>query len=389
MTTPRFPYIVKFAFALISVTILVYWLIVLEDILVPLFIAVILAMALFPIANWLEKIGLGRVWAVGITLILFMMFSVGIIWLASNQISSFSEMFPKLEERFRHLFLQAQRWTEDTFHIGRRAQNAKLRQYGTGMLNSGGYVFTTAISMTGNMLGNLALTHIYMFFFLYYRDFFRLFFYKAFRSTRKYTIDTVLTKIYEVVHGYLRGLITVTMIVGTLNTFGLILLGIDYAVFFGFLAATLLIIPFVGIWIGAILPIIVALVTKDSPMYAVGVAGVFAFVQFLEGNFITPQVVGSKISINGLVAIIALILGSALWGIAGMALSLPMVAIIKVVFDSVPELKPFGFLLGEPDHSRFLKEKKKKMQDFVPELVESITETTEDVKSLVTGKKRK
>jgi hypothetical protein len=99
--------------------------------------------------------------------------------------------------------------------------------------------------------------------------------------------------------------------------------------------------------------------------------------------------VGSKISINGLVAIIALILGSALWGIAGMALSLPMVAIIKVVFDSVPELKPFGFLLGEPDHSRFLKEKKKKMQDFVPELVESIAETTEDVKSLVTGKKRK
>jgi predicted PurR-regulated permease PerM len=140
MTTPKFPYIVKFAFALISVTLLVYWLTVLEDILVPLFIAVILAMALFPIAHWLEKIGLGRVWAVGLTLIIFMMFSVGIIWLASSQIASFSEMIPKLEERFTHLFLQAQRWTEDTFHVGRRTQNAKLRQYGTGILSSGGYV---------------------------------------------------------------------------------------------------------------------------------------------------------------------------------------------------------------------------------------------------------
>ena len=190
-------------------------------------------------------------------------------------------------------------------------------------------------------------------------------------------------------HSYLKGLITVTIIVGSLNTLGLLALGIDYAIFFGFLAAALLIIPFVGILIGSILPIIMALITKDSPMYAVGVAGVFIFVQFLEGNFITPQVVGSKISINGLVAIIALLLGSALWGIAGMALSLPTVAILKVIFDSVPDLKPFGFLLGEPDHNRIMKEKKKRMLEFVPELVETITETTEDVKSLVKGRKKK
>ena len=132
---------------------------------------------------------------------------------------------------------------------------------------------------------------------------------------------SILTKIYEVVHSYLTGLVTVTLIVGTLNTIGLLVLGIDYAVFFGFLAAALLVIPFIGILIGSILPIIIALITKDSPMYAVGVAGVFVFVQFLEGNFITPQIVGSKVSINGLVAIIALLLGSALWGLAGMALS--------------------------------------------------------------------
>ena len=89
-------------------------------------------------------------------------------------------------------------------------------------------------------------------------------------------------------------------------------------------------------------------------MYAVGVAGVFIFVQFLEGNFITPQIVGSKISINGLVAIIALLLGSALWGISGMALSLPTIAILKVIFDNVEGLKPYGYVLGEPDHELIL-----------------------------------
>jgi predicted PurR-regulated permease PerM len=216
-----------------------------------------------------------------------------------------------------------------------------------------------------------------------------MFFYKVFHRISRKRIDAVLTKIYEVVHSYLTGLVTVTIIVGSLNTIGLLVLGIDYAVFFGFLAAALLVIPFIGILIGSILPIIIALITKDSPMYAVGVAGVFMSVQFLEGNFITPQVVGSKISINGLIAIIALLLGSALWGIAGMALSLPTIAILKVVFDAVPDLKPFGYILGEPDHDRLRQEKKRDMQNFVPDLVESIVETTEDVKSLVSGKKRK
>ncbi len=389
MKNAQFPFIAKFAFALISVTVLVYWLMVLQDILVPVFIAVILSMAIFPVANWLEKRGLGRIFAVTLTLLLFIIIAIFIIWLASNQIANFSEMFPQLELKFTAWFNQIQRWAEQVFHIGKKTQIARLRQYGTGMLSTGGMVFTTALSTTGNVLGMLSLIPIYMFFFLYYRDFFKMFFYKVFKNINRKKIDAVLNRIYEVVHSYLTGLVTVTLIVGTLNTIGLLILGIDYAVFFGFLAAALLVIPFVGILIGSILPIIVALITKDSPMYAVGVAGVFVFVQFLEGNFITPQVVGSKVSINGLVSIIALLLGSALWGISGMALSLPTIAILKVIFDSVPELQPFGYILGEPDHDKLKLERKRDIRNIVPDLVESIVETTEDVRSIVSGKKRR
>lgn len=383
------PFIAKFAFALIAVTILVYWLMVLHDILVPLFIAVILSMSIFPVANWLENKGLGRVWAVTLTLILFTIIAGSIIWLASTQISSFGEMLPQLQIKFLDWGNKIQLWAENTFHIARKAQIAKLRQYGNGILSSGGTVFTTALSTTGNVLGNMLLIPIYMFFLLYYRDFFKMFFYKLFEKTSRTKIDAVLTKIYAAVHSYLTGLVTVTLIVGTLNTIGLLALGIDYAVFFGFLAAALLVIPFIGILMGSILPIIVALITKDSPMYAVGTAGVFLFVQFLEGNFITPQIVGSKISINGMVAIIALLLGSALWGISGMALSLPTIAILKVIFDNVDELKPYGYLMGEPDHDKLLELKKRKMKDFVPDLMDSIVETTEDVRAIVKGKRRK
>lgn len=383
------PFIARFTFALMAVTILVYWLMVLQDILVPFFISIILSMSIFPIANWLENKGLGRVWAVTVTLILFSVMAGVIVWLASTQIANFGEMLPQLQAKFSIWGNKIQSWAENIFHVGKKAQIVKLRQYGTGMLSSGGSIFSTALATTGNVLGNMLLIPIYMFFLLYYRDFFKMFFYKLFSGISRQKIDTVLSKIYRAVHGYLTGLVTVTLIVGTLNTIGLLILGIDYAVFFGFLAAALLVIPFIGILIGSILPIIIALITKDSPMYAVGVAGVFVFVQFLEGNFITPQIVGSKISINGMVAIIALLLGSALWGISGMALSLPTIAILKVVFDNVPDLQPYGYLMGEPDHDRLLELKKRKMKDFVPDLVGSIVETTEDVRAIVNGKKRK
>ncbi|HEY1054431.1 MAG TPA: AI-2E family transporter, partial [Emticicia sp.] len=232
----------------------------------------------------------------------------------------------------------------------------------------------SALTTTSNMLGNLSIMPVYMFFLLLYRDFFREFFYKVFKSVDKEQVDLVLGKIYDVIHSYLSGVIIVTIIVGTLNTISLLLLGIDYAIFFGFLASVLLIIPYIGILIGSLLPIVIALVTKDSPMYAVGVAASFFAIQMLEGNFITPNIVGSKISINPLAAILGLLMGAILWGLAGMALCLPCIAIIKVIFDSVPTLQPYGFLMGEPAISRDnTEEKREKARKIEKEIVDTIT----------------
>jgi len=106
-------------------------------------------------------------------------------------------------------------------------------------------------------------------------------------------------------------------------------------------------IPYVGITIGATLPTLLALVTKDSIWYAVGVIGVHGFVQFLEGNFITPKVTGSRISINALAAVVALLLAGKIWGIAGMILAVPAVGILKIVLNYSPTLKPLVVLLGD------------------------------------------
>ena len=142
-----------------------------------------------------------------------------------------------------------------------------------------------------------------------------------------------MSRIYEVVKDYLAGLVLVILVIGTLMTVGLLILGVDYAVFFGFFGACLVLIPYFGISLGSLLPAAYTLVTQDNPLKALGVIGVFLFVQMIEGNFITPYIVGSKVSINPLAAIVVLILWENIWGLPGLILALPMTAIIKSCFS--------------------------------------------------------
>lgn len=206
------------------------------------------------------------------------------------------------------------------------------------------------IGASGSILGDLVLIPIYMFFFLFYRSFFQSFLLKVFSNDNKNTsVKMIIQKLYKVQKSYLSGLFTVMGIVGVLNSIGLLILGIENAFFYGFLASLLLLIPYIGIIIGSLIPAVIALVTKDSAWYAVGVIVLFGFIQFLEGNFITPKITGSKVSINALVAIVSIIAFSMLWGTSGMILALPIVASLKILFDNIAGLEPYGFILGEPD----------------------------------------
>ena len=150
-----------------------------------------------------------------------------------------------------------------------------------------------------------------------------------------------------VVRGYISGLAIVVFIAGVLNSIGLLILGIDHAIFFGFLSGCLTIIPYVGIAIGATLPAILALITKDSMWYAVGVVGVHGFVQFLEGNFITPKITGSRISINAMAAILALLIGGKIWSIPGMILAVPTIGIVKILLSYSKSFKPLASLMDD------------------------------------------
>ena len=346
------PSYAKIALVLLSLVIVVYGLHALEGILIPLVFAILFSVLLFPLVQRLENWRVPRIPAVLICLVLALALLTGLFYAVSVQISSFTEVVPQFVKRGNEYINSIRTFADERLNIDRQRQIAEIRKYFNQALAEGGTILTSTLLATTSILTNLFLVLLFAFFFLIYRDFFRSFFYKAFKDVHRTKIDRVMSGIYQVVKDYLAGLVLVIFIIGTLMTVGLLILGVDYAVFFGFFGACLVLIPYFGISLGSLLPAAYTLVTQDNPLKALGVVGVFLFVQALEGNFITPYIVGSKVSINPLAAIIVLILWENIWGLPGLVLALPLTAILKVVFDSVDALRPYGFVIGEAEKPR-------------------------------------
>jgi predicted PurR-regulated permease PerM len=137
------------------------------------------------------------------------------------------------------------------------------------------------------------------------------------------------------------------VIVAALFSGGLMLLGIEYAIILGVIGALLNLIPYLGAIMGAVLPMIIAIITKPSPWSAVLVLALYIVVQFIDNNYIVPKIVASKVKISILASITAVFAFGMLWGIPGMFLAIPITGIVKHIFDNVENLKPWGFLLGD------------------------------------------
>ncbi len=346
------PTYAKIAFVLISLVIIVYGLHALEGLLIPLVFAILFSVLLFPLVQRLENWRVPRILAILLCLVLALALLTGLFYAVSVQISSFAEVVPQFVKRGNEYINSIRTFADERLNIDRQRQIAEIRKYFNQALAEGGTILTSTLLATTSILTNLFLVLLFAFFFLLYRDFFRSFFYKTFKDVHRTKIDRVMAGIYQVVKDYLAGLVLVIIIIGTLMTVGLLILGVDYAIFFGFFGACLVLIPYFGISLGSVLPAAYTLVTQDNPLKALGVIGVFLFVQALEGNFITPYIVGSKVSINPLAAIIVLILWENIWGLPGLVLALPLTAILKVIFDSVDALKPYGFVIGEAEKPR-------------------------------------
>ncbi len=353
------PGYVKYFIILSSIVLTVYVLILGQSILSPMLAAFIVALLLRPLSSTIERIKIHRGISSLLSIIIVIAAIGGLSYFFSTQVNRMVNDLTSIGQRFNEVIDSIYQWMERTFGIEQQAQTQYLKDSLNSFLENSTSTVTATVSATAGFFTGFFLFLLALFFILYYRRFFVAFLYKIFPQKEHCVLGPTIFKIEIVVRSYILGLLSVIVIVAILNTAGLMILGIQHAIFFGVLASVLTIIPYIGIFIGSLLPILFALVTKDSLWYPVGVALLFWFVQLLEGNFITPNVIGSKVSINPFAAIIALFLGGMLWGAIGMILSIPLLAIIKVICDSVESLQPIGFLLDAPPEDsalrRFLK----------------------------------
>lgn len=313
-----------------------------RDIVVPLAFAAFLSIVMLPIVKRIEK-RTGLTLAVTITLVATIVILGLLGWVLVHQIVGLANDLPNLESKFNNFVGQVNTTLSEQFKIDKDEQNKMVQDFAKSVSV---YVGAFLLSTT-NTLSTLIQIPIYLFLLLIYREKFKQFFLAMLPNND----DEMVWKkdIENVIQGYISGLLLVTLIIAVLNTIGLLVLGIDHAIFFGVLSGVLTIIPYVGIFIGALFPTLMALITKDSYWYAIGVVIVFTVVQFLEGNFITPKITGSKVSINALAAIIALLIGGKILGIAGMILAVPAIGVVKILLSYSTYLKPFVILLGDDD----------------------------------------
>ncbi|MDR8394023.1 AI-2E family transporter [Aliifodinibius sp. S!AR15-10] len=341
-----YPFWFKSTMILIGLSLLFLILSYGKFILMPLAFSALFSMLLVPVTKRLEAWKLGRAGSIVIAMVLVVVLFFGILSLFSWQFVQFAEDLPQVTERLRQFNADILTFVDQQLGIAPDQQTDYLQQALDNLIEQSGQYVTGMVNTTTNLFTTLGLMPIFIFFMLYYKEMYETFLNKIIERRSHSQVDAMVSKVQEVTQNYLVGLITVILILAVLNTIGLLIVGIDHAIFFGIFAAFLAIIPYIGIIIGSIPPLLYALFLTDSLLFPLGVVLVFVSVQFLEGNFITPRVIGSRVSINPFIAMIALIIGGQLWGVSGMILFVPLVGILRVVFEEIPALRPVGYLLG-------------------------------------------
>ncbi|HNR20336.1 MAG TPA: AI-2E family transporter [Bacteroidia bacterium] len=334
-----------------------------QEIIIPLIFGLIIAILLNPLVKKLDNKGVNRTVAILLAVTLAFLCTAGLVYFIGSQASMFAEAMPQLKQKLTTLLNDVIQWVSLNFNVStRRINEWLLKQQNEGLSHTPEVIGQTLTTLTG-VLVMIFLIPIYIFLFLFYKPLLLEFISMQFSEAKHHTVAEVLAESKTMIQSYLVGLLTQAGIVAILLSIALLILGIDYALLLGVIGALLNIIPYVGVFVATILPMLIALATKE-PIYALYVFIAYTIVQFIDNNFIVPRVVASKVQVNALISVIAVLIGGTLWGVPGMFLSLPLTAIIKVICDRVKPLKPIGFLIGDtmpPIGKNFFKAKKKKV----------------------------
>jgi predicted PurR-regulated permease PerM len=316
----------------------------------PMCFGLLIALVVYPVCAKLEMRGLSKALAITISLTTVVFLFLLLLALLGWQLSLFTRDLPEIIRKLTPLIIDARNWLERKFSFTISMQDEWLHNTAVNSSGSLRQLIQTSLSGLSATLFMVFIIPIFSALFLYHRRTFVYSLQLIFGDKYKKRLSNILQETVHTYFNYIKGMIWVYIIVGILNSIGLLMLGIKYAILFGMLTAIMTIIPYVGILVSALLPISIAFITKDSLLYPLGVVAVFSFVQYLEANVIFPRIVGSQLKVSTWATLVGILAGGIIWGVAGMVLFIPFVAIFKIVTDNVDEWKALNVLLSRNEH---------------------------------------
>lgn len=328
-----------------------------KSILSPLAFAVLFSFLLLPICTRIERVITYRPIAIILSMITALLPAVAIITGFSYQFTTVIEDIPSISQKLKRGLTKVIDFLQQYINVDTNSLEESIRSNFSTLLEMPVQLIGQSLSSGSTILVSILLMILFTFFIMLYRTSFKNFALMQFRRSEREEAEGMFQEVEKVLQEYLYGLLLVILILGVLNSTGLYFIGIKYAAFWGFLAACLAIIPYIGTTLGGILPFIYALATTGTLWQPAAVVLLYSSVQTIEGNFITPKVVGGSVSINPLAAILFLFVGGMIWGISGLILALPFVAVLKVVMEHITPLRPVSELLSSDlysDSEKFL-----------------------------------
>ena len=341
-----FPFYVKFAiilFILIASTAILY---VGQDVLAPLLLALIFSILIEPISRFLQtKLKFSNTIATSIAVFIFILLITVLFYFISLQFVAMADDWDKIKSNVTEYYTNLQQYVESTFSISKAQQKEALSQATSA--STGKEVAGATLNSVTDSLLDLVLIPIYMFLLLLYKKHFIKFLRDLVSEKHCTLLNDVLHNVKISVRSYIVGLLIEMVIVSVLTAVGLMIIGVKYAILLGVITGLLNLIPYIGIVIAGILTVFASLTGDSDGTIIIGILIVNIVVQFIDNNILVPIVVSSKVEINSIASIVGIIIGGLIGGITGMFLAIPIIAILKIIFDRIDSLKPWGYLLGD------------------------------------------
>ena len=337
--TVIFPKMLKWLQVILLTSVILYFG---KQLFIPLFFGLLIAIVMYPMCKWFEAHSFNKALAITACLIIITILFLALLAILIWQLKLFSDDAPAIYNKAGELVKQVQKWMVENIGLTTDMQNnwsEKIPATLGGLLKS---TFDTTVST----LFILFITPVYTALFLYHRKVFVQYLKMVTPASFQNQLDRILKQTVNTYFNYIKGMVLVYIIVGILNSIGLFALGVKQPVLFGMLCAIMTIIPYLGLIISSLIPISVVWMQTGNIWYPIGVVAVFSFVQYLEANVIFPSVVGTQLHISTLAMLIAIISGGIIWGVAGMVLFIPFVAILKIISENIDDWKPMSLLLG-------------------------------------------